>query len=233
MLCMDDSSQATSLGGATQADFMARVRAALGRSPSQPTPVPPPPPAVPAALVRLAGPDEDLPARFTLQAHAVGIEVRPIAGSDLVKSVLRIVDELGAKRVLTGVGTLPQALGLNDALRRKGVTVIDWRASPGFGVQYDADLGVTDVHAAIAESGTLVCQSDAGHSRGLSLVPPVHVAVVRREDVLPDLVDFFARSGALPSSVALITGPSKTADIEGVLITGVHGPGRVIVLLVG
>src|SRR5690606_18699946 len=95
----------------------------------------------------------------------------------------------------------------------------------------------TDVHAAIAETGSLVCCSDGGHSRGLSLIPPVHIAIVRKSDILPDMFDFWPRYAQsqpdeLPSSIAFITGPSKTADIEGVLITGVHGPGRVFVLVV-
>ena len=102
--------------------------------------------------------------------------------------------------------------------------------------QYEADVGITDVHAALAETGTLVCQAGPLHGRGHSLVPPVHVAIVRRSDILPDLLDLVARmpenSRELPSAIALITGPSKTADIEGILITGVHGPGRVFVLLV-
>jgi L-lactate dehydrogenase complex protein LldG len=135
------------------------------------------------------------------------------------------------------VGTLPQALGLKESLRRKGVQVVEWADTPGLASQFDTDAGITDVHAALAETGTLVCSTDAGHSRGLSLVPPVHVAIVRRSDIVPDMLDLWARSrgiaaAELPSSIALITGPSKTADIEGELVVGVHGPGEVHVILV-
>ena len=95
---------------------------------------------------------------------------------------------------------------------------------------------ITDVHGAIAESGTIVCASDAGHSRGLSLVPPVHIALVRQSDILPDLIDFLRKwkgtpGSGMPSSLTLITGPSKTADIEGELIVGVHGPGQVHIVV--
>jgi L-lactate dehydrogenase complex protein LldG len=103
--------------------------------------------------------------------------------------------------------------------------------------QFTLDAGITDVHAAVAETGTLICCSGPGHSRGLSLIPPIHIAIVRAADILPDMLDYFAsrrgqKSPQLPSSQAFITGPSKTADIEGELIVGVHGPGRVYVVVV-
>jgi L-lactate utilization protein LutC len=65
---------------------------------------------------------------------------------------------------------------------------------------------------------------------------PVHVAVVGEWQIVPDLFDFFESLAAgpnLPANVNLITGPSKTADIEGVLVTGMHGPGQVHIVLVG
>jgi L-lactate dehydrogenase complex protein LldG len=85
---------------------------------------------------------------------------------------------------------------------------------------FSVDAAVTGVVAAIAEAGTLVCESGPVVARGSSLIPPVHVAVVDTTQVLPDL------------NVSLITGPSKTADIEGELVTGVHGPGELHVVLV-
>ena len=71
--------------------------------------------------------------------------------------------------------------------------------------------------------------------RSLSLLPPVHVAVAERRQILPDLFDLFAALGTdeLPANVSIITGPSKTGDIELRLVTGVHGPGEVHVLLIG
>lgn len=91
------------------------------------------------------------------------------------------------------------------------------------------DIGITSVDRALAETGSLVMCSAFGKERMASLVPPVHVAVVEEEQLLPDLFDLFEelqpRDGArLPSNIALITGPSKTGDIELQLTTGVHGP---------
>jgi L-lactate dehydrogenase complex protein LldG len=91
-------------------------------------------------------------------------------------------------------------------------------------------FGLTAAIGAIAETGTLIL-SDATTSRRLgALAPWVHIAAVRREHLLPDLP---AALGALPAdpNIVWITGPSKTADVEGILIEGVHGPGIQAALL--
>ena len=128
-------------------------------------------------------------------------------------------------------------MDLGRRLTDRGITLCDWQSDPTMKNHYAVDAGVTDVHAALAETGTLICCSDSTHGRGLSLVPPIHIAIVRRSDILPDMLDYMATCEStdpadLPSAQALITGPSKTGDIEGVLITGVHGPGRVLICLV-
>ncbi len=93
-----------------------------------------------------------------------------------------------------------------------------------------AEIGITSTTFAIAETGTLAFASGPGTERMASLLPPVHVAIVEASQVLPDLFDLFARLeqegfDRLATNVALITGPSKTGDIELKLTTGVHGPG--------
>lgn len=101
-------------------------------------------------------------------------------------------------------------------------------------IALSADIGVTSVSHAVAETGTLAFFSGPGQERMASLVPPVHVAIITADQVLPDLFDLFQRlpSAALPTNVALVTGPSKTGDIELRLTTGVHGPGQWHVILV-
>ncbi len=94
------------------------------------------------------------------------------------------------------------------------------------------DFGITAATGAIAETGTLIL-SDQGTSRRLgALAPWVHVAVLRRDQIFLDLP---AAVAALPADPNIIwaTGPSKTADVEGILIEGVHGPGRQVALLLG
>ena len=102
-----------------------------------------------------------------------------------------------------------------------------------------ADLGVTGVDYAIAETGTCVIIARRGVSRLVSLLPPVHVAIVERGQVLPSLDELFTLRrddfirGDFGSYMNLITGPSRTADIEYTIVTGVHGPGEVHMVLVG
>lgn len=96
----------------------------------------------------------------------------------------------------------------------------------------DYHFGITAAVAGVAETGTLVF-SDLGTSRRLAaLAPWVHVAVLRRAQIHLDLP---AAIAALPKdpNVVWATGPSKTADVEGILIEGVHGPGVQVALLLG
>jgi L-lactate dehydrogenase complex protein LldG len=100
-----------------------------------------------------------------------------------------------------------------------------------------AGVGISSVDFAISETGTLVVCARSGQERVVSLVPPVHVAVVAQDQILPDLFDLFTeldRRGIdhLPGNLVLITGPSKTGDIELELTTGIHGPGEWHVIVV-
>lgn len=100
-----------------------------------------------------------------------------------------------------------------------------------------ADVGISSVDFAVAETGTLTVCSKPGQERVISLVPPVHIAIMEESQVVPDLFDVFTQLGELdfedlPSNLAFITGPSKTGDIELQLTTGVHGPGRWHVIIV-
>lgn len=154
------------------------------------------------------------------------MEVVPCVVDDVTKTVLALLRAAGARRVVCGVTPL------ENALRDAGMELVDWKHDPSMAPLYDADAAVTDVHAALAETGTLVCCADALHSRGSTLVTPLHVAIVRHRDIVPDMLDWVRRApDREPSSTVFITGPSKTADIEGVLVRGVHGPGRVVIVL--
>ena len=93
------------------------------------------------------------------------------------------------------------------------------------------DFGITDAAGAIAETGTLILTDGSTASRLGALAPWVHVAVLRRAQIYDDIS---AALAALPQdpNVVWITGPSKTADVEGILIEGVHGPGVQVALLI-
>ncbi|HVW21443.1 MAG TPA: LUD domain-containing protein [Opitutaceae bacterium] len=94
----------------------------------------------------------------------------------------------------------------------------------------DYAFGITRAAGAIAESGTIILNDAATSDRLAALAPWAHVAVIARADLHPDLPHAVSQLGDDPN-VIWCTGPSKTADIEGILIQGVHGPGVQIALV--
>lgn len=210
--------------GVGRAAFVARVTRALGRrvvvAPEESAP------RVDEAVVRVARKDQDLVALFAERGGKTGMVVHRTLAAD--SFVLELLSKLGARRVAVS-GSLA---GISAGLTGRGMDAVAWNDAGGVGPLFEVDVGVTDVQGAVAETGSIVCAAGVGRGRGLSLVPPVHVAVVRASQIVADLVDLFGSFGEVASGVVLITGPSKTADIEGVLITGVHGPREVHVVLV-
>ena len=95
-----------------------------------------------------------------------------------------------------------------------------------------ADVGLSVATAALAETGTVVVAAGPDASRLTGLLPPVHIVLAPVTHLSTDLFTWTAlRPDVLPSSVTLISGPSKTADIEQTMAIGVHGPGRFIAIL--
>jgi len=177
--------------------------------------------------------DEDLLARFLEEARKVGMQPRVLRETDLCQELAALLQELGCRSASLSMSDGKDAEQVRRALKATDCEQIDWRSKPGIDAQYDVDVGITDVCMALAESGSLILTADRERSRGAHLAPPIHIAILRREQILPDLVDYLPMLDAekMPVAQVLITGPSKTADIEGVLVTGVHGPGSVYVFL--
>jgi len=91
------------------------------------------------------------------------------------------------------------------------------------------DVGISECDALIAQTGTVLVTSKTAGGRALSCLPPHHVVIARHEQLVPDLPAAFAllkqRHGAnYPSMISFITGPSRTGDIERILVLGAHGP---------
>lgn len=100
------------------------------------------------------------------------------------------------------------------------------------------DAGWTTCDALIAQTGTVLLSARGAGGRALSVLPPHHVVVATRDQLVPDLPAAFEvlsreYGSELPSSLSFITGPSRTGDIERILVLGAHGPKRLTVLLVG
>lgn len=97
------------------------------------------------------------------------------------------------------------------------------------------DAGITSTLAGIADTGTLVLRPGPGEPRTLSLVPPVHIAVLRASRLfasLPAAMRALQPQADMPTNLLLISGPSKTADIQQVLAFGAHGPKELVIVLV-
>ena len=92
--------------------------------------------------------------------------------------------------------------------------------------------GVSTALYGLADTGSVVLAASPEEPRARSLLPAVHVTLLREDRILPGLDELFAVLGAdLPSALAIVTGPSRSADIEQKLVIGVHGPGEVHVVL--
>lgn len=219
----------------TRQTFLARLHKPLGRTAT--IKEVPTPPAVDESIARLVQHDADLYDIFCTRATATGMKVHKVTRDTLYPAMTQRLREENISRISVSMND-PQVT--ESAVKSAGFELRDWKAvtgKAGLDQQFELDAGITDVHNAIAETGSLICQSGANHTRGMSLIVPWHLAIVKKSQIMPDLIDFWndrssLSSHQMPASIAIITGPSKTADIEGVLITGVHGPAKVDVFVV-
>ncbi|MBI1983122.1 MAG: lactate utilization protein, partial [Acidobacteria bacterium] len=169
---------------------------------------------------------------------------------ELEEHLKAILAASGAAGVVLSRNPLLARLALAEKLRAWGKIAFVWpegteRGSTAEGLSFReqafaAEVGITGVDFVLAESGTLVLTSATEGAQLASLAPPVHVALYRREQALGSLEEVLER---LPvprepeisppgRAIVFITGPSRTADIEQILIRGVHGPREVHAILV-
>lgn len=159
--------------------------------------------------------------KFTRELDALGVTSYV---EDTVDAVRARVTEIIAGRSVFAWDRLPYDITIPNAATG---------ASPR-DVQASAEIGVTGCDAAIAETGSLAMLTGPGKPRAASLLPPVHLAIVRRDQLRSTMGEFFTERAddiAAAANCTFITGPSRTADIELTLTLGVHGPGEVIVIV--
>jgi L-lactate dehydrogenase complex protein LldG len=99
------------------------------------------------------------------------------------------------------------------------------------------DAGISECDALIAQTGTVLVTSRSAGGRALSCLPPHHVVIARREQLVPDLPAAMALvkqryAGNFPSMISFITGPSRTGDIERILVLGAHGPKQLTIFCI-
>ena len=147
--------------------------------------------------------------------------------TDLAAAFTTSVAALGAR---CGAIATEEAAAVEPLLRSAGLDVLPFEVASAA----VADLGVTGAAYGIAATGSLALSAARAGGRTAGLLPPVHLAFVRRRNLVPNASALFRAlperfSDGLPSQLVLATGPSRTGDIELILTTGVHGPGTVVI----
>ena len=181
-------------------------------------------------------PLEDPAARFLEELEALGGHGQRVKSVEEARDyILSLAEERNAKLVVRwGVEEL-EKLGVDEPLEAAGTDVVVWRNLEDFReVAASADIGLSTAEWAVAETGSLMLAGGPGKGRSVTLLPPIHVAVVPVDRVLrtvPEAIGKYA-DGAVPANLCLHTGPSRSGDIEMTLVVGMHGPGEVHVLLV-
>jgi L-lactate dehydrogenase complex protein LldG len=203
-------------------EVLGRIRTALGPAPSQGT--------TPRAYRTAGEHGPGSPALVELLTdRLVDYRATVVATTEpeLPEAVARVLDERGLRRVVAPDGVPEAWLDGADVLR-------DGAGTLAVAELDGADAVVTGCAVAVAETGTIVL--DAGPDQGrraLTLVPDVHVVVVRAGQVVQTVPEAVARlaGGAVDRPLTMISGPSATSDIELDRVEGVHGPRTLIVVL--
>jgi L-lactate dehydrogenase complex protein LldG len=194
-------------------------------------------------------PPEELAERFESELQNLGCNAhRASTFSELEDILCSILELIQARSVVLSRNQIINQLQIKKMLEKQGKGVSLWPASTAEQSEgnsfrnecFTADVGITGVDFALAETGSLVLTSFTEGSQLASLAPPVHIALYRRSQIRGSLDEILqnlpvSRDPGRPSparSVVFVTGPSRTADIEQILIRGVHGPRSVHAILV-
>jgi L-lactate dehydrogenase complex protein LldG len=219
-------------------EFLARVRQGLAGQQ-----LPPEKGEEEASTWHAPGGLPELVELFTKQLTKVGGQVeRVTSAAEARRLLLELVERLAARRVALAHRAQLAGLGLEEALAARGVELVyplPGSDTAGRRALRDAlagaELGISGADYALAETGTLVMVAGPDNPRLATALPPVHAAVIRPERILPSFTDLAShlRAGPDSSCLTLITGPSRTADIEQTITIGVHGPGELHVIIYG
>lgn len=151
----------------------------------------------------------------------------------------QVADAEGARTIICSNARIADEFGIANRLAAKGIAFItDPSESDIVENAAGAEIGVTGVDYALAETGSLVLLARPGQPRSVSLLPPVHIALIRPEQIIRGFDELFEflradfEATGVKSAVTFITGPSRTADIELTLVVGVHGPQQLHAVLV-
>lgn len=186
---------------------------------------------------------DQLVERFVSEATALRAEIHRATKETLPDVLAETLEGLGGGKIAVPDDERVEQLGMQPALDRAAEEVVRWDPSQdrdwNVSRTEQCNIGVTFARAAIAETGTIMqpCSSKCG--RTISLLPNYHVAIIDTKDVVAALRDALKimddmadeNGDNLPSQVCFISGPSNTSDIELVRVDGVHGPIKVVYIL--
>lgn len=204
-------------------NILHKVRTALGRSAGAGPGDPPP--------VRLRIPEVEMESRIATMA----MRIEALAGKTARTCDPRsyVAEAIAGKTAVASNSAFLVECGITSLPGvQSGITDRDELRS----VCATADVGITSADYVLADTGTLVMIASPQEARLISLLPPWHLAVVPKDRILTGLDELFTVVPApaeITSSMVLITGPSRTADIEQILVRGVHGPGQITVVVAG
>lgn len=185
--------------------------------------------------------DESKVDDFETELKELGGEVIRCSEHDAVDRIVGELYVLGASRVLTWGQVEPILFTMLQRLEEEFEVILPELPADGtrsgFLSEFDqAEVGITGSLAAFADTGTVVLSTASRRSLLPSLLPTVHLVIVRAKDIYPNMEAWLEAGGshfvANSSNVVLISGPSRTADIEMSLTIGVHGPGQVVAVVI-
>jgi L-lactate dehydrogenase complex protein LldG len=205
--------------------LLGRVRSALGRKQGQVLPPPPP-----VWLVKAEWTMEEKLASFQQKLERLAGVVHLASSLEETRSIVEKL--IAGKTAVASNAPLLAEAGITSLAR---VSVAGSDAAKCRELCTASDFGITSASFALAHTATLVMRASAEEPRLISLLPPIHIAVVRKQQLLVDLDELMAKVEKPMndhSSMVFITGPSRTGDIEQILVRGVHGPGIVHVIFV-
>ncbi len=169
---------------------------------------------------------------------ALCVSTAPEQASEFLSSIIK---DQGVKTAVCWEDVFHEVPQISDILKSHGVRFRNSFESRKDYLEFAsrADLGITTADGIIQESGTLILPARKGWERSTSLLPPIHLAVLRAGSRIASIRDLAAylrtcisEQGSLPSAVQLITGPSRTADIEFNLVLGAYGPRALYILVI-
>ena len=171
---------------------------------------------------------------LTQNMQAVRTEVHHLSNGDWLDWLKRELPVRGFKQVLVGDNETGNRViqSMEDSLKisRYDRQIENWKSE----LFQDVDVGITTTLGAVAETGSLILWPDKAEPRLMSLVPPVHVALLNANHIVDTFSEAITKLNWVdktPTNALLISGPSKTSDIEQTLAFGIHGPRQLIVLI--